>query len=102
MIGIDIVNIPRLKDRPEGFYTMMFSDKERAEAATGNYYTKLAGKWAAKEAAYKAGVNALVNSELEILTHKKRPCIFVKGKRKKYCVSISHEQEYAVAAVFKK
>lgn len=100
MIGIDIVKINRLNKKKKSFLQKIFSEKELKETNKINFYEKLAGKWAAKEAAYKAGFH-FANHEIEILTEKQKPSIYVNGKIQNAMVSISHEKEYAVAVVFK-
>jgi len=99
MIGIDIITIKRFKNKPQSFLRKIFTSKEIEEANRANFYEKIAGKWAAKEAAYKAGLK-YVNKEIEILTIDKKPNIFIKGKKKQYMLSISHEKNYAIAVVF--
>lgn len=99
MIGIDIVNIIRFKNKSESFFNKIFSIREINEAKTGNFYEKIAGKWAAKEAAYKAGLK-YANKDIEILNIDKKPYIYINGKKKTYMVSISHEKKYAIAVVY--
>jgi NAD(P)H-hydrate epimerase len=98
MIGIDIVEINRFTNKKYSFFSKIFSDKEILETTKSNIHQKLAGKWAAKEAAFKAGL-PYINKEIEILTKNNKPCIYIKGKKIKACVSISHEKEYATAIV---
>jgi phosphopantetheine--protein transferase-like protein len=98
MIGIDIVDISRFKGKSSSFLNKIFSLKEIKEAKNGNFYEKIAGKWAAKEAAYKAGLK-YANRDIEILNINKKPYIYINGKKKQYMVSISHEKKYAVAVV---
>lgn len=100
MIGIDIVKISRFENKSDKFFNKIFSEKELIEARNSNFYQKLAGKWAAKEAAYKAGI-LYTNKEIEILTKNRRPYISIKGKKKSSKVSISHDADYATAIVFK-
>lgn len=99
MIGIDIVTIKRFKNKPASFINKIFSKREIEEAKTGDFYQKIAGKWAAKEAAYKAGFK-YANKQIEILNVDKIPNIFINNKKQKCMVSISHEKKYAVAVVF--
>ena len=100
MIGIDIVEIKRFKNKKDSFFNKIFSEKEIAETTKSNMHQKLAGKWAAKEAAYKAGISYM-NKDIEILTENRRPVIYVHGLKDNAMVSISHEKEYATAVVFK-
>jgi phosphopantetheine--protein transferase-like protein len=98
MIGIDIVNISRIKKLPNIFFKRIFTDKEISEANTGNFYEKIAGKWAAKEAAYKAGLRYLYK-QIEILSENDAPKIYINAQKKEHLISISHEKQYAVAVV---
>lgn len=98
MIGIDIVNIKRFKSKSINFFNKIFSDKELLESKN-NLHEKLAGKWAAKEAAFKAGINK-INKEIEILNVNDRPRIFVNRKITNHLLSISHDGDYAAAIVF--
>jgi holo-[acyl-carrier protein] synthase len=100
MIGIDIVDINRFKNKKYSFLSKVFSKKEISETTKSNINQKLAGKWAAKEAAYKAGLK-YANKEIEILTKNNKPFIFINGKQSSYKVSISHEKRYATAIVIK-
>lgn len=99
MIGIDIVNIARFKNKSHGFLCKIFSDSEMKETSASNVYQKLAGKWAAKEAAFKAGI-LKATKEIEILTFNNKPCIIIDGKIVNSFVSISHDGDYATAIVF--
>lgn len=100
MIGIDIVKINRLAKKNKSFLNKIFSDRELKETTKSDFHEKLAGKWAAKEAAYKAGFN-FANHEIEIITQDQKPSIYINGELQKAMVSISHEKEYAIAIVFK-
>ena len=100
MIGIDIVEIKRFKNKKDSFFNKIFSKKEISETTESNIHQKLAGKWAAKEAAYKAGI-PYMNKDIEIITEGRRPVIYVHGVKDNAMVSISHEKEYATAVVFK-
>lgn len=97
MIGIDIVAVRRFKNKKNHFLNKVFSKKELNESKYN--FKKLAGKWAAKEAAFKAGIN-YINHDIEIITKQSRPQIFIKGIRSNAMVSISHDNEYATAIVF--
>ena len=99
MIGIDIVEIKRFKNKKDSFFNKIFSKREIAETAESNLHQKLAGKWAAKEAAFKAGLN-YANHDIEILTLNKKPCIMINGEKTNHMISISHENDYATAVVF--
>lgn len=99
MIGIDIIDIERLKKQKKSFFNKVFTDKELKETNENNFYAKLAGKWAAKEALYKAGLR-LANKEIEILSIENKPVLFVDNKKQNCFISISHEKDYAVAVAF--
>lgn len=100
MIGIDIISISRFKNKSDSFINKIFSNKEIQEAKSSNFYEKLAGKWAAKEAAFKAGL-IYANKEIEILTEDLKPTIYINGQKQNHLISISHERKYAVAVVHK-
>jgi len=97
MIGIDIISTRRLRKKKESFFNKIFSVKELVEAKSN--YESLAGKWAAKEAAYKAGLK-YANHEIEILAENKKPYIFINGEKTNHMLSISHDKDYATAVVF--
>lgn len=99
MIGIDIVEINRFRNKSDNFIKKIFSDRELKEVKMNNLCQKLAGKWAAKEAAYKAGI-LKINKEIEILTINNKPLIVIDGKNTNHLVSISHDGDYATAIVF--
>jgi len=97
MIGIDIISVKRFKHKNEKFLQKIFSKKELFEAK--NNLEKLAGKWAAKEAAYKAGLH-YANHEIEILSENCKPFVFINGVKSDAQISISHDNHYATAIVF--
>ena len=96
MIGIDLVEINRFKNAKDSLIKKVFSFKEIQQAKIGNFYKKLAGKWAVKEAAYKAGIK----EKIEVLNIEDKPCIFFNDKKYDAQISLSHEKEYAIAIVF--
>lgn len=96
MIGIDLVKIDRFKKSKDSLIKKIFSEKEIREAKLGIFYKKLAGKWAVKEAAYKAGIK----NKIEVLNVNEKPCIFINQKIYNAQISLSHEKEYAIAIVF--
>lgn len=98
MIGIDIISVKRFDNKKESFLKKIFSNRELSESK--NNSQRLAGKWAAKEAAYKAGFY-YINHDIEILTENRRPFIFIKGKKSEAKISISHDDLYATAIVVK-
>lgn len=98
MIGIDLVDISRFKKFKKSLMNKIFSHREIKQSRTGNFYQKLAGKWAVKEAAYKAGMRGFI----EVLNINNKPYIYLNKKKTNACVSISHEKTYATAIVFYK
>jgi holo-[acyl-carrier protein] synthase len=92
--GIDIVNIQRFKEtcrRTPSILESFFSEKE-----VDNNIDTLAGMFAAKEAVKKAD-NSIKNwKEIIIIKDENgKPSAHIPGK--KVSISISHEEEYAVA-----
>jgi len=106
-IGIDITEVTRLRKAVEkwgeSFSRRIFTDKELTIArAKINKYQHLAGRFAAKEAIFKAAGHPSIGfKDIEILNDKagKPCCSFRNGKGKNIVinVSISHVKTYAVA-----
>ena len=112
--GIDIVEIARIAHlrHKDDFIERIFSSRERDIALLrGNRDEFFAGRWAAKEAVAKAlgcGFGKDCSPvEIEILTDEwNAPQIFLSGAAAQragflgitaWCVSISHEKNYAAA-----
>lgn len=106
--GVDITEVKRLRLAVEkwgnGFLNRVFT-KQELEAANKriSMYQYLAGRFAAKEAVFKALGNKNLNfKEVEILNDKegKPHCVVSNGraKNKEVYVSISHVKNYAVAS----
>ncbi|MEW6100868.1 MAG: holo-ACP synthase [Candidatus Omnitrophota bacterium] len=105
--GVDIIEVRRLKVAVEKwgdtFLHRVFTKNELENAKTrGSLYQHLAGRFAAKEAVFKAlGDKELNFTDVQILNDKEgRPtCTVLRGKGKKagILVSISHVKNYAVA-----
>ena len=105
--GVDITEVNRIKKAAEkwgeAFLNRVFTDEELLNAKTrASLYQHLAGRFAAKEAVFKALGDAALNwKDLEILNDREgKPfCKFLnaKGKGKNVVVSISHVKNYAVA-----
>ena len=120
--GTDIIEVKRVKDAinsVNGFRDKMFSKKEIAdiELIKSDYkYQRYAGRFAAKEAIYKAISKFLVNYNFEYLLEdveilnvddlKRRPEVnflndnlnkVIKQKNIKIDVSISHISEFATS-----
>ncbi|MDD4980589.1 MAG: holo-ACP synthase [Candidatus Omnitrophica bacterium] len=105
--GVDITEVSRLRQAVEKwgeeFLSRVFTKEELKNAKTrGSLYQHLAGRFAAKEAVFKALGNAKLNwQDVEILNDKqgKPSCMILNGKGKKIeaHISISHVKNYAVA-----
>lgn len=110
-IGIDIIELPRIKkaiEKKNRFVERILTDKEQV---TYNSLKKefrkiefLAGRFAAKEAFAKAigtGIGALSFQHIEITSDRNgKPFINAEGfERKQIFLSISHSKTYAVAQV---
>ena len=106
MIGIDIIEIPRIAQAiaNENFITKHFSENEIEYFKSKNMSPQsIAGSWAAKEAFSKAlgtGVRGFSLLDIEVLRNEQgMPFIVCKGRKLYSSVSISHSKENAVAAV---
>lgn len=105
--GVDITEVKRLRQAVEKwgelFLNRIFTEKELKNAKTrGSLYQHLAGRFAAKEAVFKAlGNNGLSFKDIEVLNDRegKPYCSILNGKAGKAVVhiSISHVKSYAVA-----
>ncbi|OGX40217.1 MAG: holo-[acyl-carrier-protein] synthase [Omnitrophica WOR_2 bacterium RIFCSPLOWO2_01_FULL_41_12] len=105
--GVDITEVRRLRQAIEkwgdGFLHRVFTKEELENSKTrGSLYQHLAGRFAAKEAVFKAlGDMGLNWKDVQILNDKdgKPLCVIRNGKNKKLDVhiSISHVKNYAVA-----
>lgn len=105
--GVDITEVNRLKKAVEkwgqSFLDRIFTKKELENAKTrGSLYLHLAGRFAAKEAVFKAlGNMKLTLPEVQILNDKtgKPFCEVLNNKAGDFRihVSISHVKNYAVA-----
>jgi len=106
--GVDITEVRRLRQAVEkwgrDFLNRLFTKEELENAKTrGSLYQHLAGRFAAKEAVFKAMGDKYLNwKDVQILNDKQgRPyCVILNGKDKKLDVhvSISHVKTYAVAS----
>jgi holo-[acyl-carrier protein] synthase len=105
--GVDITEVRRLRQAVEKwgdeFLTRVFTRRELVNAKTrGSLYQHLAGRFAAKEAVFKAlGNKNLTWKDVEILNDEdgKPTCLVLNsnGKNIEAHVSISHVKNYAVA-----
>ena len=106
--GVDITEVRRLKQAVEKwgneFLSRIFTAEELKNAKTrSSFYQHLAGRFAAKEAVFKAaGDKNLGWKDVQILNDKegKPYCTMLNSRNKKIDVyiSISHVKTYAVAS----
>lgn len=106
--GVDITEVRRLRQAVEkwgeSFLQRVFTQEELKNAKTrGSWYQHLAGRFAGKEAVFKAlGDKDLNWKDVQILNDKegKPYCVILNGRGKKIEVhiSISHVKNYAVAS----
>lgn len=102
-LGIDIVKIARIRKAMENprFVYRILTDAEIA-LCNGNP-ARVAGRWAAKEAVFKATGVSLKWQEIEVLNdHVGAPHVTIRsnnwdGKRLRLNVSITHERNNAAA-----
>ena len=104
--GVDIVSVKRIEKAlsrfGEGFAKRILTPEEQLlYRERKDSIQFLAGRFAAKEAIYKAaGIPGLTWQRVTVLPEKKRPLVQIDGKKRKDIqLSISHEKEYAVAFV---
>lgn len=105
-VGIDIVKIDKLQraiDRwGQDFLTRIYNQEELTAISQGKmYYQRLAARFAAKEAVFKA-VSSQYNPALKdvsIFNHENGApyCLLRDNKDIEIMLSISHIQDYAVA-----
>ena len=105
--GVDITEVRRIRQAVEkwgdDFLKRIFTQAELKNAKTkASFYQHLAGRFAAKEAIFKAvGDSQLSWQDIQIHNDQsgKPVCLFLNGKGKKISVqiSISHVKTYAVA-----
>ncbi|MCX5694486.1 MAG: holo-ACP synthase [Candidatus Omnitrophica bacterium] len=105
--GVDITEVRRIRQAVEkwgqDFLERVFTQSEinNAKAKT-SFYQHLAGRFAAKEAIFKAvGDNQLSWQDIQIHNDQegKPVCLFLNGRGKNInvAISISHVKNYAVA-----
>ena len=105
--GVDITEVRRLRQAVEkwgdDFLNRIFTKEELENAKkSGSLYQHLAGRFAAKEAVFKAlGDKDLTWKDVQVLNDKegKPICVLLNGKggKKDVHISISHVKTYAVA-----
>jgi len=97
MLGCDIVNLSRFQDKPDRWAKKILTDLEQEEYnKSKNKINYLGGRWAAKEAIFKATGKIAKGSVLNSSTGK--PYISDDHLLE---VSISHEKNMAIAVVLK-
>jgi holo-[acyl-carrier protein] synthase len=105
--GVDIIEVRRIKNAidkyGQSFLKRIFTDKELKNAQEHNsLYQHLAGRFAAKEAVFKALGKATLNfKDLEVINDSegKPLCSLLNYNQDKFKIhiSISHIKNYAVA-----
>ena len=105
-IGIDLSNIDRFKqksfEKNESFYKKNFTENEITYCLKfKNYYEKFAGKFALKEALIKSIHKKIDFSQIETSYLDSKPIITILNSKENYhfLVSLSHENNFAVAVV---
>lgn len=101
-IGIDIVEIERIRKalKREQFARRILTEREEAYCDTPS---KVAGRWAAKEAIIKAIGIPLMMKNIQVVNNQLgQPIVTITdpnfdGKRLKIFVSITHEKTHAAA-----
>ena len=108
MIGIDIVNIEKFKEKLEkkDFESKIFTDNEiHYSKKKKNSLQTFAGIFAAKEAIIKAcGFNLayILRKKIEIKHKGNKPIVFIDKNEAQLNLSISHDGNYALAICLKK
>ena len=105
-VGIDISSIKKFKDKPfnenKNFYKKIFSEQEIVYCLKfKNYYEKFAVKFALKEALIKSINKKIFFSEIETSYSNSKPIVKILNSKEnyKFLVSLSHENEIAVAVI---
>ncbi|WP_299032991.1 NAD(P)H-hydrate dehydratase [uncultured Anaerococcus sp.] len=100
MIGIDIISVKKIKEKPEAFLERAFTSYELSYAfKKENPYQSLAGIFALKEAvikAYNLSLSYIKNLRVEVRHQTNRPYILIDGIKKQCDVSISHDGGKAI------
>ncbi|MCD6413556.1 MAG: holo-ACP synthase [Elusimicrobia bacterium] len=101
-IGIDIVEVKRFHGVSNRFLKRVFTEEEikycRKSAAAELHF---AARFAAKEAVIKATTDRKIAMKDICVKNRKNgaPEVFVRGRRQKFFISISHTKTLAVAVV---
>jgi len=106
-IGIDIIKISRFKNKPylsnKNFYRKFFLDSEIKYCLKyKNYALHFSGKFAVKEALIKSINERISLHEIKTSHKNSKPIVKVKSslsKKYNFIISISHENDFAVAVV---
>ena len=109
-IGVDIVKISRFKDKPflsnKNFYKKIFLDSEIKYCLKyKNYAPHFSGKFAVKEALIKSINEKISLHEIKTSYKNSKPVVKLKSlldKKYNFIISISHENDFAVAVVISK
>lgn len=106
--GVDITEVNRIRKAVEkwgdDFLLRVFTKEEIQNAKTKtSFYQHLAGRFAAKEAIFKASGDSRISwQDIQISNdvQGKPVCLFLNGRGRKFIVhlSISHVKTYAVAS----
>lgn len=101
MIGIDIISIHKIKGKSEEFLKKVFSEDEINYAfKKENPYQTLAGIYALKESvikAYSLSLSYIKNLRIEVKHESNIPYVLIDGKLIDSDVSISHDEDMAIA-----
>lgn len=107
--GVDIVDVKRFINIKDSFINKYFTKEEIIYIESkGNNAETIAGLYAAKEAFLKAirvNLSKYALKDIEILHNNGEPILNINNKIKKeinksnFCLSISHEKNYAIAFV---
>ncbi|MDO5026407.1 MAG: NAD(P)H-hydrate dehydratase [Tissierellia bacterium] len=101
MIGIDIVEIKKIKEKKEKFLSSVFTEDELLYATSKkNIYQSLAGIYAGKEAIIKAfdlDLSYIIKKKIDIRHRNNRPEGYINGMPIDGKLTISHEGSYAIA-----
>ena len=106
-MGIDIIRISRFRDKPylsnKNFYKKIFLDSEIKYCLKyKNYALHFSGKFAVKEALIKSINERISLHEIKTSHKNSKPIVKVKSslsKKYNFIISISHENDFAVAVV---
>lgn len=101
-IGIDVAEIKRFKSVSDKFLNRVYTREEiRYCRKCANPAMHFAARFAAKEAVIKATTKTDI--ALKDIFVKNRangsPTVFIKGKKRKFFISISHTKDVAIAVV---